>query len=62
MGDYEIIDLLCSATTALSDIVRKQAEVIAQCEIANELAAELKEMRDSADRQLDVIEYRLRRR
>jgi hypothetical protein len=62
MGDYEIIDLLCSVTTALSDIVRKQAEVIAQCEIANELAAELKEMRDSTDRQLDVIEYRLRRR
>lgn len=61
MGDYEIIDLLCAVTTDLSDIVRKQAEIIAQSNIADEVAKELEEMRNKADTQLDVIEYKLRR-
>lgn len=60
MGEYEIIDLLCAVTTDLSDIVRKQAEIIAQCNIADEVEKELKAMRENADRQLDIIEYRLR--
>lgn len=62
MGEYEIIDRLCGITTELSDIVRKQEEIIAQCEISDAVAAELKEMRDKADEALDVVEYRLRRR
>lgn len=62
MGDYEILDRFCTVTTELSAIVKRQAEIIAQCEIADEVAAELKEMRDKADDALDVIEYRLRGR
>ena len=62
MGEYEIIDRLCGITNELSDIVKKQAEIIAQCEISDAVAAELKEMRDKADEALDIAEYRLRRR
>lgn len=62
MGEYEIIDLLCGVTTDLSDIVKKQAEIIAQYEISEEVAKELKEMREKADNALDIAEYRLRHR
>lgn len=62
MGDYHIIDMLCSVTNDLAEIVKKQAEVIAQYQISEEVSRELKEMRDKADSELDVIEYNLRRR
>lgn len=60
--DYNIIDMLCSVTNDLAEIVKKQAEVIAQYQISEEVSRELKEMRDNADSELDVIEYNLRRR
>lgn len=62
MGDYEIVDRLCSVTMDLSAIVKKQAEIIAQCEISEAVAVELKEMRDKADSALDIIGHRLRER
>lgn len=60
MGEYEIIDLLCAVTTDLSAIVKKQAEIIAQYDIAEAVAAELKDVREDADKKLDIIEYKLR--
>lgn len=41
-GPFEVIDGLCRATEELVGIVRKQAEVLAQADIAEELAQELK--------------------
>lgn len=61
MGQYEIIDRLCEVTTLLSEIVRKQAEAIAQSDISVEVKNELEKMRTDADERLDVIEYKLRK-
>lgn len=60
MGDFEIIDRLCNVNEELLSIVRKQAEVIAQYNISDDIQAELKAMRDNADAELDVIECKLR--
>lgn len=62
MGDYVIIDMMCSSVNNLAEIVKKQAEVIAQYQISEEVNKELQEMRDKADSELDAIEYNLRRR
>lgn len=62
MGDYAIIDMMCSAINNLSEIVKKQAEIISQYQISEEVNKELKAMIDKADSELDVIEYNLRRR
>lgn len=61
MGQLEIIDRLCEATNLLSVIVKKQAEIIAQMEVSEEIKTELGAMREKADESLDAIEYRLRR-
>lgn len=58
---YETIDRLCSATNALADVVRKQAEIIAQADIAEEVRKELDQMETDASDQLDVAELRLRK-
>lgn len=62
MGEYSIIDRLCSVTSILAEIVKKQEEVIAQHQISEEVNKELQEMRDKADSELGAIEYNLRRR
>ncbi len=62
MGDYVIIDMMCSAVNSLAEIVKKQEEVIAQYKISEEVNKELQEMRNKADSELDAIEYNLRRR
>ena len=43
--NYEIIDRLCSVTEKLSEIVKKQAEVIEQSEIESKVQEELEKMR-----------------
>lgn len=48
MGNYELIELLCKVTKMQADIIQKQAEVLAQADIAAEVAAELEAMRDCA--------------
>lgn len=48
MGAYELIELLCQVTRLQADIIQKQAEAIAQAEIADEVAAELGKMRNHA--------------
>jgi len=56
MTDLEMIDKLCEVTTLQSDIIRKQATIIAQNEIANSLEDE----RQIVDEILDSVELNLR--
>lgn len=54
MGLYEIIERLCDVTNLQADIIRKQAEVIAQADIAlND--DELQKMCDTAAAELEII-------
>lgn len=61
VGPLEIIDGLCSATERLAQLVKKQAEVIAQSDIAEEVKAELEAMKKETDDNLDILEYKMRR-
>lgn len=61
MGEYEIIDNLCSISNELLRIVQKQAEIIAQADIPEDLSNSLKEERDKVSDRLDVMEYQLRK-
>ena len=56
MGTYEIIERLCTLARMQADIVQKQAEAIAQAEIAETLAADLVKMRETAAAELSLIE------
>jgi hypothetical protein len=57
----EIVDMLCSVTQDLADIVRKQATLIEQEKIASAIYPELCERRKTAENELDIIEQKLRR-
>lgn len=48
MGIYELIEELCSVARLQADIIQKQAEAIAQAEIAESVAADLAEKRKQA--------------
>lgn len=61
MTPLEIIARLCDATNSLSDIVKKQQEVIERSKIEEEVKEELRRMVKETDRELDVIEYHSRR-
>ena len=56
MGTYEIIERLCPLARMQADIIQKQAEAIAQAEIAETLAADLVKMRETAAAELSLIE------
>lgn len=56
MTDLEMIDKLCQATTLQSDIIIKQATIIAQSKMADGLADERKLVDDI----LDSVEFNLR--
>lgn len=60
-GLLEIVDMLCSVTTILADIVRKQAVLIEQEKIADAVFSDLAAERARADDDLDRIEMKLRR-
>lgn len=57
----EVVDMLCSVTQTLADIVRKQAELMEQEKIAEAAFPELTEERQQAEKELDRIEMKLRR-
>lgn len=48
MENYELIELLCNVAKLQADIIQKQAEAMAQADIAAEVAAELEKMRKQA--------------
>lgn len=54
MNVFEIIEQLCAVTRLQADIIEKQAEIIEQAEIADEVAAELSELRRSAASSLET--------
>lgn len=57
MSPLEIISRMCDVTNTLSDIVKKQQEIIEQSKIEEAVKAELRQQVKEADRGLDVIEY-----
>ena len=56
MTTLEIISRLCGITTELSEIVRAQQENIERSKVEEEVKAELRQMVDGAERELDVME------
>lgn len=48
MGNYELIEELCNVARLQADIIQKQAEAIAQAEIAESVAADLAKKRKQA--------------
>lgn len=60
-GLLEVVDMLCSVTSAMADVVRKQAVLIEQGKIADAVFPDLEEQRKKIDDDLDIIEARLRR-
>ena len=61
MSPLEIISRMCDVTNTLSDIVKKQQEIIEQSKIEEAGKADLRQQVKEADRELDVIEYHSRR-
>ena len=61
MTPLEIISRLCGITTELSENVRKQQETIERSKVEEAVKEELRQMVDGAERELDVMEYHLRR-
>jgi len=56
VSQLEIIERLCAVTKLQAEIIEKQTEALAQAEIADEVAAELAEMRRTAAADLATIE------
>lgn len=61
MTSLEIISRLCDVTNSLSDIVKKQQEVIERSKVEEEVKEELRRMVAEVEREQDVIEYHTRR-
>jgi len=61
MSQLEIISRLCDVTTVLSEIVRKQQEIIERSKIEEVVKKELRQQVKAADGELDVLEYHMRR-
>lgn len=61
-GLLEIVDMMCSVTQDLAEIVRKQAVLIEQERIADvAFPDDITKQREKADDDLDRIERKLRR-
>lgn len=55
MTEFEIICRLCDVARLQADIIEKQAEALAQANISDQVTAELKQMRDTATNELELI-------
>lgn len=62
MENYEIIDRLSGAVEMMAGIIREQAAIIAQADVPEATKELLDEKRAAVADELDVIEYRMRRR
>lgn len=60
-GLLEIVDMMCSVTETLAQIVKKQAVEIERAKVEECVCEELRVAREAADKQLDRIEIKLRR-
>ena len=61
MSPLEIISRLCDVTENLSAIVKKQQTIIEQSKIEETVKAELRQNIKETDREMDVLEYGMRR-
>lgn len=61
MSSLEIISRMRDVTNTLSDIVKKQQEIIEQSKIEEAVKADLRQQVKETEREQDVIEYHLRR-
>lgn len=52
----EVIDRLCQVVGSLSEIVRKQAEIIEQAKVSDEVTEELENIRSTAKAEIDILE------
>ena len=57
----EIVDRQCQVIAIQSEIIKKQAEIIEQSKIADEVFGELRKKIKDVDDELDLIEYASRR-
>ena len=57
MSPLEIISRLCEVTSDLTDIVKKQQEIIERSKIEEKVKEELQAMIKETDGEVDVIEY-----
>lgn len=61
MSPLEIISRLCDVTENLSSIVKKQQTIIEQSKIEEAVKTELRQSIKEADREMDALEYGMRR-
>lgn len=61
MSSIEIISRLCEVTETLSEIVKKQQIIIEQSQIDEEIKEEIRKQVKETDRELDVLEHRMRK-
>lgn len=61
MSPLEIISRLCDVTENLSAIVKKQQTIIEQSKIEETVKAEIRQEVEETDREMDVLEYHMRR-
>lgn len=61
MSPLEIISRLCDVTENLSAIVKKQQTIIEQSKIEEVVRAELRQEVEETDREMDVLEYHMRK-
>ena len=61
MSPLEIISRLCDVTENLSSIVKKQQTIIEQSKIEETVKAELRQEVEETDREMDALEYGMRR-
>lgn len=59
MSPFEIIERLCTVTHLQADIIKKQAEVIEQANIAFSTDEELQKMRDTVVREARANRQRM---
>lgn len=57
----EIVDRQCQVIAIQSEIIKKQAEIIEQSKIADEVFGKLRKKIKDVDDELDLIEYASRR-
>ena len=62
MGQLEIIDIICDVTSKMSDLILDMTIQLEQANIAEEVMTDLKQRQKECSDQLDIAEYKMRRR
>ena len=62
MGQLEIIDILFDVISKMSDLILDMTIQLEQANIAEEVMTDLKQRQKECSDQLDIAEYKMRRR